>query len=140
MSLSEYCNLAFLRGNVSFENVSFEMCLLKCVFSIFYWKTHFKRKMSLLKCAFWIIFRKTHFKRDISLFDNFLSFEICLSKKNQTNRNVPFEKTHYKFPKGTFPRKKAKCWKDTFQSSKREMCLLKGTFAFSEVKIPHGDV
>ena len=36
MSLSEYCNLAFLRGNVSFENVSFEMCLLKCVFLIFY--------------------------------------------------------------------------------------------------------
>ena len=118
MSLSEHCNLAFLRGNVSFENVSFEMCLLKCVFLIFIERHISKGKCPFLKCAFWIIFRKTHFKRDISLFDNFLSFEICLSKKNQTNRNVPFEKTHYKFPKGTFPRKKAKCWKDTFQSSK----------------------
>ena len=88
-----------------------------CLFD-FLLKDTFQEENVPFEMCFWIIFRKTHFKRDISLFDNFLSFEICLSKKNQTNRNVPFEKTHYKFPKGTFPRKKAKCWKDTFQSSK----------------------
>ena len=132
MSLSEYCNLAFLRGNVSFENVSFEMCLLKCVFLIFIERHISKGKCPFLKCAFWIIFRKTHFKRDISLLTIFCLLKFVFQKKIRQTEMSLLKRHITSFQKGHFPEKRLNAGKTHFSLQKgnvpfkRDICLFRG--------------
>ena len=132
MSLSEHCNLAFLRGNVSFE-----MCLLKCVFwnvsfGVFIERHISKGKCPFLKCAFWIIFRKTHFKRDIFLLTFFCLLKFVFQKKIRQTEMSLLKRHITSFQKGHFPEKRLNAGKTHFSlqkgnvSFKRDICLFRG--------------
>ena len=132
MSLSEYCNLAFLRGNVSFENVSFEMCLLKCVFLIF-----IERHISKGKCPFWNVpfglFLERHISKGTFPFLTIFCLLKFVFQKKIRQTEMSLLKRHItSFQKGHFPEKRLNAGKTHFSLQKgnvpfkRDICLFRG--------------
>ena len=131
MSLSEHCNLAFLRGNVSFE-----MCLLKCVFWMcllgFLLKDIFQKE----NVPFWNVpfelFLERHISKGTFPFWHFFCLLKFVFQKKIRQTEMSLLKRHItSFQKGHFPEKRLNAGKTHFSLQKgnvpfkRDICLFR---------------